>query len=42
MWKMEYIDIKTLEQLLKYMASHLTTVEQDYLNILNKEIEQLN
>ena len=33
---------KAHEEYDKYMQIHLTTAEQDYLNILNKEIEELN
>ena len=33
---------KAHEEYEKYMQIHLTTAEQDYLNILNKEIEELN
>lgn len=33
---------KAHEEYDKYMQTHLTTAEQDYLNILNKEIEELD
>lgn len=33
---------KAHEEYDKYMQTHLTTAEQDYLDILNKEIEEIN
>lgn len=33
---------KAHEEYEKYMQTHLTTAEQDYLDILNKEIEELD
>ena len=33
---------KAHEEYDKYMQSHLTTAEQDYLEMLNKEIEEVN
>ena len=33
---------KAHEEYDKYMLTHLTTAEQDYLNILNKEIEEID
>ena len=33
---------KAHEEYDKYMKKHLTTAEQDYLEILNKEIEEIN
>ena len=33
---------KAHEEYDKYMQKHLTTAEQDYLEILNKEIEEIN
>ena len=32
---------KAHEEYDKYMQNHLTTAEQDYLEILNKEIEEI-
>lgn len=33
---------KAHEEYDKYMQTHLTTAEQDYLDILNKEIEEID
>lgn len=33
---------KAHEEYNKYMQTHLTTAEKDYLDILNKEIEEIN
>ena len=33
---------KAHEEYDKYMQNHLTTAEQDYLEMLNKEIEEVN
>ena len=33
---------KAHEEYDKYMQNHLTTAEQDYLEMLNKEIEEIN
>ena len=33
---------KAHEEYDKYMKKHLTTAEQDYLEMLNKEIEEIN